>query len=258
MRVIAMVRLVAVAGIAVLAAGGTPPAFAIVAQALPRVFDPTLLETGALIRYRDLSREDFLADAPPAETAGLHGRLGAATCVFLTTHPSTAIRVSSRGLDQQRGLVRAQVEDLGFLAYMDRECSWWNPAPMALPDEYILEHEQIHFALFEIAARRVNRRVDQLTRQLETVSTSQQHALEEIHRRIDAEMQQIIAEVLARSNEFDRETSRSYRRDRQNWWWRTVNIELDRLANIDDLPSAAWVAPPPLRWRPVIRAGAGD
>lgn len=236
MRITAIVRVVAVAGVAVLAAGGTVPVSAMVAQARPREFDPKLLETGDLIRYRDLSREDFLADDPPGETAGLHGQLGAATCVFLTTHPNTVIRASSRGLDQQRGLVRAQVENLGFLAYMDRECSWWNPAPMALPDGYILEHEQIHFALFEIAARRLNRRVDQLTRQMETVSTSQQRALEEIHRQIDAEMQRTIEEVLARSNDFDRETSRTYRRDRQHWWWRTVNLELDRLANIDDLP----------------------
>ena len=236
MRITAIICLVAVAGVVVLAAGAPSAALAIVAQARPREFDPKLLETGDLIRYRDLSREDFLAADPPTEATGLHGPLGAATCVFLTTQPNTVIRASARGLDQQRGLVRAQVESLGFLAYMDRECSWWNPAPLALPDEYILEHEQIHFALFEIAARRLNRRVDQLTRQMETVSTSQQSAVEEIHRQIDAEMQRIIDEVLARSNDFDRETSRTYRRDRQNWWWRTVNLELDRLANISDLP----------------------
>ena len=236
MKISAIVRLVAIAGVVVLAAGGTSSAFAFVAQSRPRAFDPKLLETGDLIRYRDLSREDFRAGDPPPETAGVHGLLGAATCVFLTTHPNTVIRASSGGLDQQPGLVRAQVEGLGFLAYMDRECSWWNPAPMALPDEYILEHEQIHFALFEIAARRLNRRADQLTRQMATVSTSQQRALEEIHGRIDAEMQRIIQEVLARSDDFDRETSRTYRRDRQNWWWQTVNLELDRLADIDDLP----------------------
>jgi len=236
MRISSIVCLVAVAGGVILAAGDISPAFAIVAQARPREFDPRLLETGDLIRYRDLSREDFLAADLPAEATGLHGRLGAATCVFLTTHPDTVIRASSRGLDQQRGVVRAQIENLGFLAYMDRECSWWNPAPIALPEEYILEHEQIHFAFFEIAARRLNRRADQLTRQMETVSTSQQRALEEIHRQIDAEMQRIIEEVMARSNDFDRETSRTYRRDRQKWWRQTVNLELERLANIDDLP----------------------
>jgi hypothetical protein len=233
MRSSAIVRLIAVAGVVVLAAGGTAPAFGIIAQARPREFDPSLLETGDLIRYRDLSRDDFLAADPPAEAAGLHGQLGAATCVFLTTDPNTAIRASSRGLDQQRGVVRAEVENLGFLAYMDRECSWWNPAPKALPDDYILEHEQIHFALFEIAARRLNRRADQLTRQMETVSTSQQSALEDVHRQIDTEMQRILDEVLARSNDFDRETSRTYRQDRQNWWWRTVRLELDRLADVE-------------------------
>jgi len=49
-------------------------------------------------------------------------------------------------------------------------------------------------------------------------------------------MQRVIGEVLARSNDFDRETSRTYRQDRQNWWWQTVIRELDRLADVENLP----------------------
>jgi hypothetical protein len=197
-------------------------------QARPRPFDPELLRSGDIIRYRDLRRDDFLAAAPPAEAAGLHGRLGAATCVFLVTDPGTSIRASSS--DQQRGLVRAQVENLGFLAFLDRECSWWNPAPVMLPDAYILQHEQIHFALFEIAARRLNSRAEELTRGMRAIAANQQDAVGEIERRIDLEMQRALEEVMARSNDFDRETSRAYRQDRQDWWWETISLELERLA----------------------------
>jgi len=195
-------------------------------QARAREFDPELLRTGDLIRYRDLSRGDFLADSPPAESGGLHGQLGAATCVFLTTDPETYIRASSRAPDLPTGQVRAEVKGLRFLAYMDRECSWWNPQPLALPDEYILRHEQIHFALFEIAARQLNRRAEELTSQMQAVASDQQSAIREVHRRIDGEMQRAMNEVLARSNDFDRETSRTFRQDRQDWWWRSVTVEL--------------------------------
>jgi hypothetical protein len=203
-------------------------------QARPRAFDPELLRSGDIIYYRDLRRADFLAQDPPPEATGIHGELGAATCVYLSTDPGTAIRASAR--DEQRGLVRARVENLSFIAFMDRECSWWNPAPLSLPDEYILQHEQIHFALFEIAARRLNARVDQMTRDMQTVSTTQQGAVEVISRQIDYEMQRVLDEALARSNDFDRETSRTYRQDRQNWWWETVTRELERLAPPDDHP----------------------
>lgn len=197
-------------------------------QARPRAFDPDLLRNGDIIRYRDLKRADFRGNEPPPETAGMHGRLGAATCVFLATDPDTAIRATAP--DETNGLVRAQVEDLRFIAFMDRDCSWWNPRPMTLPADYILQHEQIHFALFEIAARRLNHRADELTRRMQTVTSTQQQAVDHIHRHIDIEMQRALDEILARGNDFDRETSRTYRQDRQNWWWETVSRELARFS----------------------------
>lgn len=215
---------------AVVVAGAATPAGGFAAQARTREFDPELLRSGDLIRYRELDRGDFLAADPPAEAAGVHGQLGAATCVFLTTGPDTHIRASSGELGLAAGQVRARVADLGFLAYMDRECSWWNPAPMSLPDDYILRHEQIHFALFEIAARRLNRRAGQMAQQMEVISSNQGQALEEVRRQIDAEMQRAMDEIMARSDDFDRETSRTYRQDRQDWWWRSVNVELERFA----------------------------
>lgn len=205
------------------------------AQARPRAFDPELLRSGDLIRYRDLRRADFLADQPPEEAVGVH-QLGAATCVYLTTDPRTAVRTTSQGDDERNGLVSAQVENLGFVALMDRECSWWNPGPLSLPAEYILQHEQIHFALFEIAARRLNSRVEEMSRRMQTVAATQQGAFDVLSRQIDREMQRAMDELLARSNEFDRDTSRTYRQDRQNWWWNTVRGELRRLAAADRAP----------------------
>lgn len=197
-------------------------------QARLRAFDPALLETGELIFYRDLDRSDFRAHKPPAEAVGPHAPLGAVTCVFLATEPDAYIYSSSRGLDLQFGQFRARIENLGFIAYMDRECSWWNPAPLTLPADYVLQHEQIHFALFEVAARRLDRRAAELTRELETVSTNQQQGVDAIHERLDAELLRAVNEVVARNKAFDRDTSMIYRQDRQSWWWTTVAGELER------------------------------
>ena len=219
----AALLLVAVVAATGPAGGETTPS----SQAKPRAFDPDLLENGDLIRYRNLARDDFRADDPPGEIAHMHAQLGAATCVFIATDPEMAIRAS--GPDAERGLVHARVEKLGFLAFMDRECSWWNPAPVSLPAEYILQHEQIHFALFEVAARRLNRRTAQLADQFQSISTSQQGAVDELRRRLDAELQAAVDEALRRSKALDDETSRALRQDRQEWWWRSVSEELEQL-----------------------------
>jgi len=206
------------------AAAGEVPARA---QVRARVFDPELLESGDLIRYRDLSRDDFLAETSPAEVANFHGTLGAATCVLLTTDPEMVIRAT--GSPDERGLVYAQVENPRFVALMDRECSWWNPAPVSLSNDYVLQHEQIHFALFEIGARRLNRRIERLADQFQTVSTTRQRAVYELDRRIDAAIQTAMAEIVRRSEQLDEETSRNVREDRQDEWWRLVSDELAQL-----------------------------
>jgi hypothetical protein len=215
-----------VLAVTVVAATTVGPVAAAGAQARARAVDPELLENGDVIRYRDLSREDFLADKAPAEVADFHGDLGAATCVFLTTDPEMIVRTTG----DDRGLVYAQVENLRFMAFMDRGCSWWNPEPISLPDDYILQHEQIHFALFEIEARRLNRRSEWLTKQLQTVSSDRQAAVDELHRRIDVEIERAMAAIFRRSDDLDDDTSRTIRRDRQDWWWRLVNQELAELA----------------------------
>lgn len=197
-------------------------------QARLRAFDPALLETGDLILYRDLDRGDFRALEPPAEAVGLHAQLGAVTCVFLAADPDAYIYSSPRGLDLEFGQFRARIENLGFIAYMDRECSWWNPASLTLPADYILQHEQIHFALFEIAARRLDSRAAELMREFETVSTNQEQGVDAIHERLDTELLRAMNEVVTRNNDFDRDTSMTYRQDRQSAWWDTVTVELER------------------------------
>ena len=200
-----------------------------VQQSRPRRFDPKLFETGDLIRYKDLTRDDFRADSPP-EGAGGHFDLGAATCVYLTTHPDMFLRAASRGLDARLGQVRVTVENLGFTAFMDRSCSWWNPRSMTLPADYILEHEQVHFALFEIAARQLNARARELAPEWELVRADQQMAIEEMRTLIDAELGAALDVVVERSNSLDDETSQTYRPNRLSWWSNLVEDELGQLA----------------------------
>ena len=219
---LALVAICAVAGVSALATDA-------LAQTQRRVFDPPLVESRARIPYRALTRDDFRAAKRPDEVAATHGRLGALTCVDLTTHPDLFIRATSEGNDAQLGRVRARVHNLAFTASMDRDCSWWNPQHVGLPHEYIREHEQIHFALFEIAARRLNQQAARIQERVEAVARTQDEAIDEVQRRLDAELRAAFEQVKLRSDDLDRQTSFAYRRARQRWWYRQVDEELSRL-----------------------------
>ena len=77
-----------------------------------------------------------LARAPAAlREAGLAGRL--------------------RAEEVTRGRFAVWFEDLEYLSLLDREGSWWNPKAKTNA-EWVLRHEQLHFAITELAARRGN------------------------------------------------------------------------------------------------------
>ena len=71
---------------------------------------------------------------------------------------------------------RSGATRLRFFAQMDRNCSWWNPGEVGLPDDYILEHEQIHFALFELEARRLNESAAEIGEAVSVTADSKEEA----------------------------------------------------------------------------------
>jgi hypothetical protein len=109
------------------------------------------LDISDVIPYRALTRDDFRGAEPPAH---FDERMAAVTCVY--TQPI----VDRQGIDIRPAIAPDGSEayditynNLKYQALMNRNCSWWNTATQGMAEDYVLEHEQIHFALFEIAAR---------------------------------------------------------------------------------------------------------
>jgi predicted secreted Zn-dependent protease len=105
---------------------------------------------------------------------------------------------------------------------MDRSCSWWNPKDIGLPADYILQHEQIHFALTELAARDATARVKSITGKGRTP----QAAADDFQARVARLMHEIVSELKERSTQFDEATSGRYAPEAQEGWWRRVASEL--------------------------------
>lgn len=172
------------------------------------------------VRYRRLQRDDFRASLPPPRFGDPAVQSGALTCVAIKLGSDVAIDGLSRASEVDYSLDRVE-----FVAWMDRGCSWWNPRPGSYPEAYVLEHEQIHFALFEVAARKLTRRV---ARQTLTVASDidPEEVVDLFRREIDRELRAAVTSVMERSLRFDEDTQVRHSPELQRGWLETLEREL--------------------------------
>jgi hypothetical protein len=190
------------------------------------VSDPSRIERGDLIEYRALKRSDFKASEPPAEAREHAQKLGALTCTFITTTPQTGYQVREvRGSNGDSTFV-GQFKEIGFVAYMDRACSWWNPAPTSVPQAYVLQHEQVHFALSEIEARRRHHTAQKKREEFRVTTSSLQEAKEQLSEDLKAFVADAMEDLLEVNQQFDEDTSAVYDPAAQQAWWERVERQL--------------------------------
>jgi len=191
------------------------------------VVEASELDSSDLIGYRPLTRADFRGTRVPPEFAGVADRVGAATCGQVRTTPDTSFLVRWRkdapGGEEHHWV---EVEKLGFIARMDRRCSWWNDKVAAKAPAYVLEHEQIHFALYELGARKLNASASTIRRAMINEGSSQREVEEHARRALNAALTEATEELIDRNRDFDRDTSLGYRPDRQRAWLQRVTAEL--------------------------------
>jgi hypothetical protein len=191
------------------------------------VVDAGKLDSSDVIGYRQLTRADFRSLKAPTEFAAVADRVGAATCGQVRTTPDTVFRINWRQAtpsSEKRHWV--EVKNLEFMALMDRHCSWWNERAASRQPAYVLEHEQIHFALYELGARKLNASVETIKREMSGEGATQQEVQEHAQQALNEALQKATAELLERNRDFDQDTSLGFRPDRQRAWLRKVTSEL--------------------------------
>ena len=125
-----------------------------------------------------------------------------------------------------------------FRAVMNRDCSFWNKAvgplswllrlaglafgvpvvaPVNQPDWYILQHEQLHFAITEVAARQLSAKVAELAPE-----SRRPRVIQPVY-------ESVIARLQERHAEFDAETSGTYAPRSLEKWVRVLERQMQRL-----------------------------
>ena len=186
--------------------------------------DRSYLVNADEIAYRVLTREDFKAKSPPPHADEFAKRLGAVTCASVRATDDTSFLTQSRGSGFETRVTR-----LGFIARMDRNCSWWNPEPGVQSEAYTLQHEQTHFAIVEVEARRLHGRAPELKRELQASGSSQKESQRNMERQVEGELRELLERVLDRSLEFDEDTSGKDDTTAQQRWYDTLMRELREL-----------------------------
>jgi hypothetical protein len=188
---------------------------------------PSAEEREAMIPYRTLERGDFLSPTPPPQLAGVAGDLCAATCAQIVLDE---VPVTIRGLAPGGTGFEARPDRIRFRALMDPHCSWWRAGPCAQPAEYVLQHEQVHFALVELEARRLNARSGELAERVRARGRSPEEASARSRERLEAVLRDSSDQILEGHTRFDEDASLGYRPERQQAWYDRTMRELAEAA----------------------------
>jgi len=108
--------------------------------------------------------------------------------------------------------------------------SWWNPKIPGGMRAYVLQHEQIHFALTELASRQLTAESQKWAADVLAIQSTPQDVRAELARQINERINSAMEASLKRQAEFDEDTSLHINPKRQQWWSWTVEDELKRTA----------------------------
>jgi hypothetical protein len=175
--------------------------------------------------YRELTPEDFRAASLSEQMSEHAERINAHAAIQIRLTADSSLRITSGDLYGQSYFF-GKIERLGFEAVMLPDRSWWNPKIPANLRAYVLQHEQIHFALTELAARKLARESQKWAAELLVIQPSLPEVRAELAGQIKNRINAAMEANLKRQAEFDEDTSLFHNPRRQRWWSWTVEDEL--------------------------------
>jgi hypothetical protein len=203
---------------------------------LPEYARPRMVQADGLqqpraagFSYRKLTPEDFRAASLSEHKADHAERINAHAATQIRLTAESNFRITSGDFYGQSYFF-GRIERLGFEAVMLPDRSWWNPKMPANMRGYVLQHEQIHFALTELTARQLTSASQEWAMDVMVIQPTPQEVRAELARQIKDRVNAAMEASLKRQAEFDEDTSLFFNPRRQQWWFWTVEDELKQTA----------------------------
>jgi hypothetical protein len=175
--------------------------------------------------YRALSVDDFQAQSLPDNLVSHTQNIAAHACCRIRTTEDASYKITRGYLNQQIQYF-GTITHIAFEAVMVPACSWLNPKVTEEKLDYVLQHEQIHFALMEIAARDLTREAKGEAKDFLAIQSTYKATQGEVAARIKDLVRSTSEAVLMDHTAFDEETSLYFDPGIQQRWMERVEEQL--------------------------------
>ncbi len=184
---------------------------------LPTKLENIQVDHTNTIRYRILTKEDFKSDNP-RKIKRQYKHFAALSSIYIYFDENRLRQNTKiRKLGDQFVIVFTEP---GYHALFDQSNSWINNNDKTLPKDYVLQHEQIHFSLMELEARRMNHK-----RKYDLIAVSestQEKAIIKLVEIIKSDMEAIFELADKQNRKFDIQTSGRHLPKTQSRWMKEI------------------------------------
>lgn len=201
---------------------------------LPHYGRPSIQEGFSLkdlstITYRTLTPKDFKAKELSGDKALYADKLNAYTSVSMRPVKGAQYVISPVTMYSEKFYV-GSIKNLAFEAIMIPERSWWSPRVSAGKRAYVLQHEQIHFALMEIVARQLNKYINDTPGALIVSAETPDKVRMKLRELVDQLVVDSRKDIIDEHTRFDEDTSGYFVPKIQQQWYDRVNEQLRQLS----------------------------
>jgi hypothetical protein len=175
--------------------------------------------------YRQLSVKDFQAESLSPYYDQYNHHIGAQSCISVRPSKDVMVRIIQSYYKDMSFYV-GTISQLKFKAVFVPECSWWNPNLARNREKYVLQHEQIHFALTELAARKLTSKVSDEVKSYLAIGDTYIETQKEINEKLQTLVREAMKISMEEHTNFDENTSMYYDPGVQRRWLQQVNASL--------------------------------
>jgi hypothetical protein len=175
--------------------------------------------------YRQLEVKDFQAESISPDYSQYSHHIGAQSCINIRPSREVIVRII-QSYYQDMLFYIGTISQLKFEAIFIPECSWWNPNLAKGKEGYVLQHEQIHFALTELTARKLTNEASSEVKGYLAIGNTYLESQKEVKKKLQTMVRGAMEVSIEEHTDFDKDTSMFYDPRAQRKWLERVDARL--------------------------------